>query len=56
MRDLLPLVEFPMRVILSTPMMLLLFVCIVAWVYRKGGQSSYREIEQLPLEDDIFKG
>ncbi len=56
MRDLLPLVEFPMRVILSTPMMLLLFVCIVAWVYRKNGRSSYQEVEQLPLEDDTVEG
>ncbi len=30
----------------------LMFVLLLAWVYRKGSDDQYQEISRLPLEDE----
>jgi cbb3-type cytochrome oxidase subunit 3 len=51
MKDLLPLIEAPLPVILLTPVFLAFFIGVIVWVYRSGGKKHYEQIGDLPLED-----
>ena len=53
MRDLLPPIDYvPLSALLSAPLMLLLFVTIVWWVYRRDRKKGYDETQLLPLDDE----
>ena len=51
MRDILPLIEIPLPLMLLTPVFFLVFVGIALWVYRKGARPRYDRIGNLPLDD-----
>ena len=53
MRELLPPIsEVPWTVLVATPFMLLLFVGIVWWVYRKDRKGIYDHVKEIPLQSD----
>ena len=52
MRGLLPHIESGLFGVISTPLMLVLFLALVCWVYSRHRRDLYRQIERLPLEDD----
>ena len=50
MRDFIPYMEIPLRVVLVTPVLLLAFVGIIVWVYRRSARKRYERFGELPLE------
>lgn len=56
MRGLLPQLEAGMFGVLSTPLMLALFILLVCWVFSRRRRDVYRRIERLPLDDDQSEG
>lgn len=52
MRDILPVIEVPTAILLLTPIFLVFFLGMVAWVYRKRSRPMYDRAGKLPLEDD----
>ena len=53
MRDFIPYMEIPLRVVLVTPVLLLAFVGIIVWVYRRSARKRYERFGELPLEDGL---
>ena len=52
MRGLLPHVEIGWFNMLSAPLMLLLFLGLVCWVFSRRRKDIYRHIERLPLDEE----
>ena len=51
MRGLLPHIESGLFTMISTPLLLVLFLALVCWVYSRRRQETYRHIERMPFED-----
>jgi cbb3-type cytochrome oxidase subunit 3 len=51
MRGLLPHLDSGVLGVLSTPLMLLLFIALVCWAYSRQRRDVYNHLERLPLED-----
>jgi cbb3-type cytochrome oxidase subunit 3 len=51
MKDILPLLEVPLPIMLLTPLFLLFFIGVIVWVYRSNAKKHYEQIGALPLAD-----
>lgn len=52
MRDFLPRIDLPAFVLLTTPLMFLIFIGIVVWSMQRGRKENYEVASKLPLNED----
>ena len=52
MRSLIPQIDLPFLTVATTPLLVLLFIAIVWWVYRAKRKPIYHQIERMPLEEE----
>ncbi|MCB0317973.1 MAG: CcoQ/FixQ family Cbb3-type cytochrome c oxidase assembly chaperone [Bdellovibrionales bacterium] len=52
MKDLVPYIDTPFATLIVTPLLLVMFIVIIWWVYRKDRKHIYNSVSKFPLDSD----